>query len=105
MIVGLSTEGTPHPTGCNVGFSTYLAKATGGGKFYRFWDLPHQLDLIIKAGLHAIADDGDFEFVKVATTLIVWLRRQVALVRRMGSKYSYYISVRRLRTTPLLGIL
>ena len=57
-IIGSSTDGVPSMTGCNVGFMTQLANVFIGGKFYRVWGLAHQLDLIIKDRLHAIADTG-----------------------------------------------
>ena len=57
-------------TGCNVGFMTQLANVFIGRKFYRVWGLVHQLDIIIKAGLHVIADTGEFTFVQVATTIM-----------------------------------
>ena len=80
-------------TGCNVGFATQLANVFIGGKFYRLWGLAHQLDLIIKAGLHAISDTGEFSFVQVETTILAWLWRQDTLIRRIGSKCPYYIKV------------
>jgi hypothetical protein len=58
------------------------------------WCLAHQLDLIIKASLHAIADATGFPFMTTMTTAIGWLRRQEALIRRMGSKCPYFINVR-----------
>ena len=58
------------------------------------WGLSHKLGLIIKAGLHAIANTGEFAFVQVETTIVGWLRRQDTLIRRMGSKCPYYINVR-----------
>ena len=41
-----------------------------------------------------IADTGEFAFVQVATTIVVWLRHQDTLIRMMGSKCPYYINVR-----------
>ena len=79
-IINSSTDGAPSMSGCNVGFTTHLTNIVIGGKFYRVWGLAHQLDLIIKAGLHAIADTGEFAFVQVATTIVAWLRRQGTLI-------------------------
>ena len=94
-IIGSSTDGAPNMTGCNVGFTTRLANAAGTDRaFYRVWCLAHQLDLIIKASLHAIADVTGFQFMTTMTTAIGWLRRQDTLIRRMGSKCPYYINVR-----------
>ena len=64
-IIGSSTDGAPSMTGCNAGFMTQLANIVIGGKLYQVWGLAHQLDLIIKSGLHAISDTGEFAFVKV----------------------------------------
>ena len=69
-IIGLSTDSAPSMTGCNVGFTTQLASVVIGGKLYQVWGLAHQLDLIIKARMHAISDTGDFTFVQVATTIV-----------------------------------
>ena len=94
-IIGSSTDGAPNMTGCNVGFTTRLANAAGTDRaFYRVWCLAHQLDLIIKASLHAIADVTGFQLMTTMTTAIGWLRRQDTLIRRMGSKCPYYINVR-----------
>lgn len=94
-IIGSSTDGAPNMTGCNVGFTTRLATAAGNDRaFYRVWCLAHQLDLIVKASLHSIADATAFPFMNTMTTIIGWLRRQDTLIRRMGSKCPYYISVR-----------
>ena len=94
-IIGSSTDGAPNMTGCNVGFTTRLANAAGNNRaFYRVWCLAHQLDLIIKASLHAIADATGFQFMTTMTTAIGWLRRQDTLIRRMGSKCPYFINVR-----------
>ena len=59
-IIGLSTDGAPSMTGGNFGFMTQLANVVVGGKLYRVWGLAHQLDLTIMAGLHMIADTGEF---------------------------------------------
>lgn len=91
-IIASCTDGAANMTECNVSFSTQLANATGNGNFYPVWGLARQLGPIVKPGLHGIADDGNFEFVKVAMTLSGWLQRQDALVWRMGSKCPYYIS-------------
>ena len=85
-IIGLSADGAPSMTGCNFGFMTQIANVVVGGKLYRVWGLAHQLDLIIKARLHVIANTGEFAFIQVATTIVAWLRRQYTLIRRMGSK-------------------
>jgi hypothetical protein len=66
-IIGSSTDGAPNMTGCNVGFTTRLAIAAGVDRgFYHVWCLAHQLDLTIKASLHAIADatGHDFSFLQ-----------------------------------------
>lgn len=82
-------------TGCNVGFTTRLANSVDNHHaFYRVWCLAHQLDLIVKASLHAIADASGFPFMNTMTTVIGWLRRQDILIRQMGSKCPYYINVR-----------
>lgn len=93
-LIGSSTDGAPNMTGCNVGFTTQLANAVNGDAFYRIWCLAHQLDLIIKAALHAMADSGHFPFMNILTTIIGWLRRQDSLIRQLQSKCPYYISVR-----------
>jgi hypothetical protein len=94
-IIGSSTDGAPNMTGCNVGFTTRLATAAGNDRaFYRVWCLAHQLDLIVKASLHSIADTTAFPFMNTMTTIIGWLRRQDTLIRRMSSKCPYYINVR-----------
>jgi hypothetical protein len=94
-IIGSSTDGAPNMTGCNVGFTTRLANIVGNHHtFYQVWCLAHQLDLIVKASLHAIADALGFPFMNPMTTVIGWLRRQDILIRRMGSKCPYYINVR-----------
>lgn len=71
-----------------------LPRFPSGGKFYRVWGLANQLYLIIKSVLHSIGDTGNMEFVKAATIIIGWLRRKDTLIRRMDSKYPYYINVR-----------
>jgi hypothetical protein len=94
-IIGSSTDGAPNMTGCNVGFTTRVATAAGNDRaFYRVWCLAHQLDLIVKASLHSIADTTAFPFMNTMTTIIGWLRRQDTLIRRMSSKCPYYINVR-----------
>ena len=92
--IGSSTDGAPSMMGCNIDFMTQLANVVISGKFYRVWGLAHQLDLIIKAGLHAIADTGEFAFVQVATTIVGYLRRQDTLIQRMGNKCPYGINIR-----------
>ena len=95
-IIGSSTDGAPNMTGCYSGFTTRLsnAAAAAGDMFYRVWCLAHQLDLVIKVAMKAIADKGGFPFISILTTIIGWLRRQDTLIRRMGSKCPYYINVR-----------
>ena len=93
-IICSSTDSAKSMTGCNVGFTTQLANVVIGGKLYRVWGLAHQLDIIIKAGLHAIANTGEFALFQVETTIVARLRRQDTLIRRMGSKCPYYINVR-----------
>jgi hypothetical protein len=93
-LIGSSTDGAPNMTGCNVGFTTQLANATNADGFYRIWCLAHQLDLIIKAALHALTDAAHFPFMTMLTTIIGWLRRQDILIRRLKSKCPYYINVR-----------
>ena len=46
------------------------------------------------AGLHMIADTGEFTFIQVAKNIVGWLQRQYTLIRRMGSKCPYCINVR-----------
>ena len=93
-IIGSSTDSAPSMTGCNIDFTTHLDNVVIGSKFYRLWGLAHQLDLITKAGIHAISDTGEFTFVQVATTIVAWLRRQETLIRKMGRPCPYYIKVR-----------
>ena len=93
-IIGLSTDGAPSMTGCNFGFVTQLANVVIYGKLYRVWGLAHQLDRTIMAGLHMIADTGEFTFIQVAKNIVGWLQRQDTLIRRMGSKYPYCINIR-----------
>ena len=93
-IIGSSTDGAPNMTGCHSGFNTRLSNSALGGMFYCIWCLAHQLDLVIKAALKALADKAGFTFITIMTTVICWLRRQDTLYRMMGRKCSYHINVR-----------
>ena len=55
-IIRSSTDGAPNMTGCHSGFTTRLANGALGQVFYRVWCLAHQLNIIIKDSLKAIAD-------------------------------------------------
>ena len=72
-IIRLSPDGSPNMKGCHSGFTTCLANVALGQAFYQVWCLTHQLDLIIKSALKAIADKAGFPFMTILTTIIGWL--------------------------------
>jgi hypothetical protein len=93
-LIGSSTDGAANMTGCNVGFTTWLAREVNG-KFYRVWRLAHELDIVIKLAMCYIFDRGHFPFMDTLTTMVGWLRRQETLIRSMaGVKCPYVINVR-----------
>lgn len=82
-------------TGSIQGFSTRLSgDVAEHDPLYRIWCLAHQLDIVVKAWIVNMHNLTNFSFEKTLTTLIAYLRRQEALIREMGSKCPYWITVR-----------
>jgi hypothetical protein len=69
-LIGSSTGGAANMTGCNVGFTSRLAREVNG-KFYRVWCLAHQLGIVIKLAMCDIFDRGQFPFMNTLTAMVV----------------------------------